>query len=50
MNSVVLSITSRQSREVQSRAIAAVNLQRHRDCERTKLARITGVPVDTVQI
>ncbi|RSU54393.1 hypothetical protein [Sphingomonas sp. S-NIH.Pt15_0812] len=43
MSSVVLSIASRQSREVQSRAVAAVCLQRHRELERTKLERITGV-------
>lgn len=49
MSGVVLPITSRQSREVQSRAVAAVSLQRQRDLERTELYRITGEVVGADQ-
>lgn len=46
MNGLVLSLTDRQPRHVQSRAIAAVNLQRERERDHVHSIRTTGSPVD----
>jgi hypothetical protein len=46
MNGLVLSLTDRQPRHVQSRAIAAVNLQRERERDHVRSIRATGNPVD----
>lgn len=46
MSGLVLSIADRQPRDVQSRAIAAVNLQREREREHVRSIRKTGNPVD----
>jgi hypothetical protein len=45
MSARVLSIADRQPREVQCRAIAAVNLQRDRLHEHVKMVRRLGLPV-----
>lgn len=46
MNGRVLSLTNRQPHHVQSRAIAAVNLQRERERDHVRSIRTTGNPVD----
>lgn len=46
MSGLVLSLTDRQPHHVQSRAIAAVNLQREREREHVRSIRATGHPVD----
>lgn len=46
MSGLVLSIADRQPREVQSRAVAAVNLQRERERDHVRSMRQTGNPVE----
>ncbi|TCM10340.1 hypothetical protein [Sphingomonas sp. PP-CC-3G-468] len=46
MSGLVLSLTDRQPRHVQSRAIAAVNLQRERERDHVRSIRTTGNPVE----
>jgi hypothetical protein len=46
MSGLVLSIAERQPHHVQSRAIAAVNLQRERERDHVCIIRATGHPVD----
>jgi hypothetical protein len=46
MSGLVLSLIDRQPRHVQSRAIAAVNLQREREREHVRSIRATGNPVE----
>ncbi|WP_277983689.1 hypothetical protein [Sphingomonas faeni] len=46
MNGLVLSLTDRQPRHVQSRAIAAVILQRERERDHVRRIRTTGNSVD----
>jgi hypothetical protein len=46
MSGLVLSIAERQPRHVQSRAIAAVNLQRERERDHVRSMRQTGNPVE----
>lgn len=46
MSGLVLSLIDRQPRHVQSRAIAAVNLQRERERDHVRRMRATGNPVE----
>lgn len=46
MSGLVLSLIDRQPRHVQSRAIAAVNLQRERERDHVRSMRKTGSPVE----
>jgi hypothetical protein len=46
MSGLVLSIADRQPRDVQSRAVAAVNLQRERERDHVRSIRATGHPVE----
>ena len=46
MRGLVLSIADHQPREVQSRAVAAVNLQRERERDHVRSIRATGNPVE----